>query len=310
MYYMDLEEDEERSYFKWKNIQGSEDYVLLKERGENYEEDDDEMYEHDKIIRHLQEVSPEILWRTTYDGTDSYGARPSQWRVICVPDSQWSEAQNIFDRFLKGDDLSNYCYTDKYPEIYDKLPNKQSKLKDNVVKLYKLLLEYEQALMGGKLNLNSLFETLDSILPQIYFYANSLPYVSEARDLVECYVTTSAGINISLEPYDEFFCVPNPYSEKVETFLLSDLLSSIYESIGQGLIAFTISANEKAESDLTAAAINDWSFGFSEWGRDILTALPVIHQAKRKLEEEQRRLEAMAEKRALDEKRVSLKWKG
>jgi len=30
---MDLEDDEERFFFTWGNIDGSEDYILLEERG-------------------------------------------------------------------------------------------------------------------------------------------------------------------------------------------------------------------------------------------------------------------------------------
>jgi len=38
--YIDLDADEERFFFTWENIEGSEDYILLEERGYNYEEDD------------------------------------------------------------------------------------------------------------------------------------------------------------------------------------------------------------------------------------------------------------------------------
>ena len=281
MMYMDLEEDEERDFVRWENIEGSEDYILLEERGCNYEEDDYETGEYAKIIRYLQKVSPSIRWRTTFDGTDRKGARPSQWRVICVPDDQFIDAEYIFNRFLTGNDLSNYCYTDKYSEIYDKLPNKQSKLKDNIIRLHLLLSEFEETLFRkNKHNLSTLFEDLASILPQIYFYANSLPYISEAPDL-GYQGTMSFDRNFILDPYHEFFCVPDPYNRDIETSLLSDLLLSIYEDIEQGLIAFSTN-----NSDLISAAVNDWRFGFSiehGWGRDILIALSAIHQARRKI---------------------------
>jgi hypothetical protein len=281
MEYMDLEEDEERDFFRWENIEGSEDYIILEERGCKYEEDDYETGEYSKIIKSLQEISPSIRWRVTFNGTDRYGARPSQWRVICVPEDQFTEAQYIFDRFLNGDDLSNYCYTDKYPEIYDKLPNKQSKLKENIISLHLLLSEFEETLFDkNRHNSSTLFNDLVSVLPQIYFYANSLPYISDAHDL-GYQGSMSFDRNLILDQYDEFFYVPDPYNKSIEASLLSGLLLSIYEEIEQGLIAFSTN-----NPDLISAAVNDWRVGFSiehGWGRDILIALSAIHQAKRKI---------------------------
>lgn len=281
--YMDLDDDEERDFFSWENIEHSEDYILLEERGCNYEQDDYEKGEYADIVRYLQRVSPSIRWRTTFDGTDSYGARPSQWRVICVPDDQFSEAQYIFDRFLNGDDLENYCYTDRYSEIYDKLPNRQSKLKDHIITLHALLLEYEETLFKTELDLASFFQKLDAILPQIYFYANLLPHVSAAPNL-GYQGTMSLDRDLTLSRYDEFFYIPDPYKREMETFLLSDLLVSIYDDIEQGLRALSTD-----QPELTAAAVNDWKCGFSTehgWGRDILISLSAIHQAKSKIKNE------------------------
>jgi hypothetical protein len=277
--YMDLEQDRESYLFVWENIEGSEDYNVLEKRGCDYEEDDYETGEYAKAIRYLQKVSPNIRWRTTLDGTDSHGARPSQWRVICVPEDQYTEAQCIFYRFLAGDDLSNYCYTDKYPEIYDKLPNKQSKLKDNISKLYLLLLEFEESLFKkNKDDPRTLPEDMVLILPQIYYFANSLPHVSEAPYLGP-QGKMSFDDNVSLDPYDDFFCVPDPYERDIDTYLLSGLLLQIYEEIEDGLSAFYTN-----EPDLIAAAVYDWRYSFPcGWGRDILKALPAIHEAKMKI---------------------------
>jgi len=279
--FMDLEEDEERYFFTWENIEGSEDYILLEERGCDYEEDDYETGEYAEIIKYIQKVSPGIRWRTTFNGSDRYGAQPSQWRVICVPEDQFTEAQYIFNRFLDGDDLSNCCYANKYSEIYDFLPNKQFKLKDNIKKLHLLFLEFEKILFGeNKEAINTLFEDLTSILPQIYFYANSLPLISEAPDL-GYQGTISNNTNIVLDPYDDFFYVPNPHNRDIEKSLLSDLLLSIFEDIEQGLIAFSTET-----PDYVAAAVEDWRIGFSiehGWGRDILLILPVIHQVRNRL---------------------------
>ena len=278
---IDLETDENKFNFRWVNIEGSEDYKILEMRGFNKEEDHYETGEYAKIIRYLQLIAPHIQWRYTFDGTDSYGAWPSQWRVICVPVDHFTEAQFVFDRFLNNDNLENYSYTDRYPEIYDRLPNEQPKLNDDIVVLYELLQQYEETLFSKELSLFEFFDKLSKILPQIYYYTNLLPFVSEAPDL-QHQGTMFLKRNLDLSPYDEFSNIPDPFQMEVETFLLSDLLLSIYEDIKQGLIAFSTN-----QPDLIGSAVNDWAIGFSiehGWGRDILIALFAIHQAKYRIE--------------------------
>lgn len=113
--YMDLDEDgdEERWSFQWEDIEGSESYILLDDLGYDYEEDDYDTGQYAAVVKHLQKISPNIRWRITFNGTDREGADPSQWRVICVPDYQLYEAQQVFDRFLEGDGFSDFTNTNK-----------------------------------------------------------------------------------------------------------------------------------------------------------------------------------------------------
>ena len=111
---VDVEHDEDRYSWTWEQVDGSEDYILLQARGHHNETNDYRTGEFVKIVKYLQRVAPHVRWRIAFAGSDSYGANPSQWRIICVPESQLSEAQHIFTRFLNGDNLDNYCYTDKY----------------------------------------------------------------------------------------------------------------------------------------------------------------------------------------------------
>lgn len=103
-----VEDDDYGFRLSWSDIEGSEDYIILPERVSNYRDDDPKTGEYAKTIRYLQKVAPNILWRYKQDGIDSDGADPSTWRVICVPWDQIDEAQYVFDRYLDGDDLSDY----------------------------------------------------------------------------------------------------------------------------------------------------------------------------------------------------------
>jgi hypothetical protein len=78
MFSLDLDNDEERDFYRWEHIEGSEDCILLEERGHNYEKDDYETGKYAKVVEYLQGISLHIRWRITFDGTDRYGARPSQ----------------------------------------------------------------------------------------------------------------------------------------------------------------------------------------------------------------------------------------
>jgi len=303
MFSLDLDNDEERDFYRWEHIEGSEDYIFLEERGHNYQEDDYETGEYSKVVTYLQKISPHIRWRVTWDGTDSYGAHPSQWRIICVPGSQLFEAQYIFDRLLKGEDLSSYSYTDRYPEIYYRDHNNEPALDKEISELYSLLSDFEDCLFNwrkkaeqptqtslfdrmqleeknGEKDVMAFFEKLSDILPQIYFHAKSLPYILGTPDLPD-QGTMGFERNISLSEYDEFSFFPDPYKKQSETLLLSELLLRIYEDVEQGLIAFSTQ-----DPDSIAGAVTDWRIGFSiqnGWGREVLMALYVINEVIRKI---------------------------
>lgn len=271
----ELENDESQFFFTWENIEGSEDYILLEELGYDYEDDNYDSGTYASIMTFLQDVTPHIRWRYAFNGSDRHGASPCQWRVIVVPQDQLIEAQYVFDRYLRGDDLSTYCYTDRYPEIYEKLQHKESKIKDNISSLYSLFSKYEELLFNfNKVDIVDFLESLSSILPQIYFLAQSIPYVKAAPD-IEDQGTMSFNKEISLNEFDAFYYFPDPYRNKTQIIRLSKLLLSIYENIEQGLIAFSTN-----EPDKISAAANDWKFGFSSWGREILIALYAINETR------------------------------
>lgn len=118
---LDVEDDEWGFQLRRSDIEGSEDYNLLPERIDNYREDDPLTGEYAKIIRYLQGVAPHILWRYRYDGIDRSDNYSNQWKVICVPWDQIEEAQWLFDRFLNGEDLSDYDsqeFEEKYGDTF------------------------------------------------------------------------------------------------------------------------------------------------------------------------------------------------
>ncbi|RLB40409.1 MAG: hypothetical protein DRH12_10105 [Deltaproteobacteria bacterium] len=277
----ELEADEERHCYRWEIIEGSEDYNVLESMGYDPDEENEHTYEYAKAIEYLQEVAPHIKWRITYDGTDSAGASPSQWRVICVPEHQIVEAQYIFDRFLNGDDLTNYSYTDRYPEIYERLTNGESKIKDDILQLFKALEDFQDTLyMAQDMDLQSFLENICIILPRIYIHASLLPYVREAFDLVD-QGTVSLNKDIQLDKYNEFLFVHDPYKDETGEYWLSELLIDIYEEIEGSLLAF-----QTNNPDEIAAAVNHLRSSFAGeygWGTDILKALYVAHVARTKL---------------------------
>ena len=301
---IELEDDDKRFLFTWENIEDSEERILLDKMGFNYEDDDCATKEYEKIIKYLQGISPRIRWRVTNDGTDRCGGH--SWAVFCVPHSQLSEAQNVFNRFLDGDNLENYCYTDRYPEIFAKLPNRQSKLKDNIVKIIESMLEYGDVLCGfdsGKINLADFFDKLLKILPQIYFYASSIPPIqSDFSENPDIYLYSDG-----VAEYDKIYNHPqlnkpfyiiSPYGgspnspdpEGLKKIKLVDLLMSICEYISSGKGCFyekepalmIFSDTDKDKSNEVVVALEHWSacFSYEGGGSDILFCLVAIDQTK------------------------------
>ncbi len=293
--YLDLDED---SYcFTWEKVEHSEDYCAASELGycseeeeedEEYDtcraandDDDDDWYE--DMVRYLQQISPHIRWRITVNGSDEYGASPSLWRIICVPEDQFQEAEYVFDRFLEGDNLDDYSYTDRFPEIYKKVPGEPSKLRNETARLYELLLQYETLMLcADEIDAESFFKTLNAVLPQIYHLGQLLPHVLKGSYNETCYCYKHFHSE-NILPYEKFFCIKDPFSrdKEVESVLLSEILQGIYQEVQPGLEAFS-----EGHPELIAATVNSWRISFSIGigvSRDILTALLAIQQIRCKM---------------------------
>lgn len=275
--YSDVETDTDYQNISWENIPASADYELLQSAMEKR----GRKYTFAGVVKFLQRVSPHIRWHTTEDGDDGPTSGYHRWPVICVPNFQIREAERIFDRFCSGDDLSNYSYTDIYPEIYDKLRRHKSKPKDNVVKVRSLLKEYECIIFNHDLDLVPFLDSLSALLPQLYFYGNSLPHVMNAPSYgLGMESGDDCELSDKLSTYDEIYSIPDPYSGIIQTFLLSNILESIYDDVEQGLNIFSVD-----DPDSVAAAVSAWAWTFSRedgWGRNILIALLAVRQARLK----------------------------
>ena len=281
---IDLEQDEKRYYFSWENLEGSEDYILLENRGVDYRTDDYATGEFNKIVRHLQETVPEIRWRVTMDGCDREGADPSQWRVICVPEEQIGEAQEVFDLFLEGDPLNDYCPARKYPQIFDILPGRKYRLKAAIKELVDLLWRYERALFPREKQgpLVSLRE-ISEIVPKIIAHGKALPDIPVDVELV--YLGNMSRNNrLELGAYDEFYYYDTQENSNMGASLTS-MLFDIYDEMEQALMAFS-----EDDLDQVAAAVSNLHFEFnyaSGWPRELAIVQNAILNVIQRMESDQ-----------------------
>lgn len=291
--------DEDDSMYIWKKLEGSEDYNL-KEYGLIERNDDGEYDEgsFEECVAYLQKVTPHIAWRATDDGMEWDSGvgniKGKQWRVMCVPRQQYPEAEYILDRYLKGDDLTDYSNKDKYPDIYV-LINGEKQIKPEIEHFFESLSKYSDLLANpGKYKLKELFEELVIILSKIYSLAYELAEVDNAIDFSYLGDFGSIGtVNLDLGIYDTFFYLEDPFKRDVQDGLLSDMIISIYENLEQWLLAFyendLFNENWMAV-DVIAAAINDCRNGFlctHNWGDNILVVISTIRCALRDMEEKE-----------------------
>jgi hypothetical protein len=207
--------------------------------------------------------------------------------VICVPESQLGEAQTVFDRFLKRDNLDNYCYTDKYPEIYDKLSEHQSQLKPDIERLRELLEDFDHTFTYEG-DLSRFVNRMTVVLAELYVYGGRLPHVVDARDGQSESGTLGRDQPFALPP-DGPFKVYDPSSANTGERSLIDLLLSIRESTEESMLALS-----SDKPDAIATAVNDLRFDYwwgDGWGRDLLLALLELHHARAEMRRFRPRLE-------------------
>lgn len=135
---IDLDSDENQLYFRWEKIDNSEDFSIFEEISliniESYIREN----KYRGLVKYLQDLAPHIWWRITCHGCDEMFSGNSQWQVICVPEEQLWEAQNIFDRFREINDIDVMDIDIKVPteklidNIY--LPFTAESLKENFLK--------------------------------------------------------------------------------------------------------------------------------------------------------------------------------
>ncbi len=283
---VDLEHDDDPHGWTWEHIEGSADYILLPARGHDYKTDDYQTGEFVTIVKYLQRVASHVRWRITVAGSDDDGADPRQWRIICVPESQLPEAQQIFARFLSGDNLANYCYTDKYSEIYDKRQGQRSELKAEIVSLRDALVEYDE-ILSDESDLLRVLERLAVVLPRIYSCANQLPDVPHAPDFLGSSTHIARPRTLAVSPDDPEIRTYDPFVADLDGFSLAKLLVSIRDDIEESLDALVFE-----DPDAIATATNDLRFGFARedgWGHDLVIALSEVHRAKAKVAKERKK---------------------
>jgi hypothetical protein len=271
-----LEEDNDIHCYRWYKLEYSEECILLEGR-----EDEDGNYkegEYEDIVEFMQQTAPHIRWRAArnedYRAGDEWFDGDSFF--MYVPDDQYTEAGYILDRYLKGDDLTNYSYKDRYPEIYV-LINGEKQIKPEIEQFYELLCEYEELLQrANEYSIKDFFINVVSLLPRIYSAAYKLPATAGPGDITHSY--HNIIFDIDFGNYDEFLYLESSYRrEIIEGHSIFVMLNEIYNDIEPGLEMF-----REDNQDDVATAVGDWhSVFFIEhgWGKDILNVVSAIHCA-------------------------------
>ena len=93
---LDIEDHPYAGVIRWENLSNGDEHTLALERpNENIV----------SIVTELLKRYPRITWRITTDGKDTYDSslntwRGQTWRVICVPEDEWSTAEGMLDGWL------------------------------------------------------------------------------------------------------------------------------------------------------------------------------------------------------------------
>lgn len=270
---MDFEFDEmDSASGDWADIDDSESFLLT----EKFEDAPNCVDPYAALVEKLHNIAPHISWRIRHDGTDEDVVSLSFWRVICVPVEQHEEATEIFERFMNGEDLTDYSDKDRYPAIYEKVGGER-KLKSELQEFYDLLVKYEY-LITSPFNgdLESLLNELSALLSRLYHLGTMLPDTS-CSDAVDNGNIVFYDYRLHLPQLDEIFYLWDSYEQDVKKTSLSAKLNSILKDVTEGLIAIAT-----GETDKVAAAFVDWRIGFRMehgWGKDLLICLFTIHCA-------------------------------
>lgn len=228
-----------------------------------------------KAIEYLEEVASHIDWRIQADGDDNSGI---QWDCVVVPNDQLNEAEEIMNRYLDGDDLSNYSPMDQFPEIYMSTDRGRI-IHPDIQKFYSLCENLGDMILEGDENLLNKLESLLDILPQIYLLGNKLPYISRwfsgdkeyhsERDFYEYEDFLELGEN------NRFVYINPPFvGGKIEEGYLSEMVASIYFD------SFAPAVDDFHSDNLidVAHAVNNWHLKFKfSTAADIITVLPIIN---------------------------------
>ena len=219
---IEFEHDEDRFLYRWENVWGSEDYELVEDDDEE-EESRNGDYEIDRfsdIVRELQDIAPHIRWRITYAGIDFDNGSGKRWRVMCVLESQETEAEYILERYKAREDLSNYSYKDRYPDLYVTVSGEKELHPD--VETFVRILEKVVNLKypSNRIDTVSLLLGLRELLPQLYHAGTRLPRVSNAGDYCG---NRNESFDFDFGRHEWFFCVDDPYGNKPTELILSSL---------------------------------------------------------------------------------------
>ena len=76
---------------RWETLSNGDEHTLSLERP-----DEDIV----SIVTELQQRYPRITWRISWDGIDFDDGSGRNWRVICVPEDEWSTAERMLDGWL------------------------------------------------------------------------------------------------------------------------------------------------------------------------------------------------------------------
>lgn len=92
---LDVDEHPYAGVLRWENLSNGNEHTLASERP-----NEDIL----SIVEALKQRYHQITWRITSDGIDFDDGSGRTWRVICVPEHEWSTAERLLDEWLTSPD--------------------------------------------------------------------------------------------------------------------------------------------------------------------------------------------------------------
>jgi hypothetical protein len=229
----------------------------------------------DKIIIELKNNAPYIQWGTSWHDYESITGEITSYVTLKVPLEQYDDAEEIYEKYTSGEDISSFVPKGKFPGIYELKEGKWelNQIIDEFICLLSYL-DYE-IYHASQTPVAKTLKSIAKVLSEIYTKAWELPK-GEYMD-VEIDDRVKKQNMFSKEQIID--CYINC---KVDLLLITDILNDIINDITNWEDYYDVYNYWDIDPSIMAGIVYEWNYSFRDiegWGGKILAVLALIHKS-------------------------------